>query len=150
MHTYILSRKQWLPRPVDDFFAFFSQPENLQVITPAWLDFRILQCPSALTKGSLIRYRLRLHRFPISWTTEILEWNPPYRFVDNQLSGPYQLWIHEHEFLAERGGTALRDRVTYALPFGVIGRLVHRVLVEPDVRRIFDFRAETLRRLFPA
>ena len=150
MHTYTLEREKWLSRAVEDVFAFFSRPENQQVITPPWLDFRIVQCPPSLTKGSLIRYRLKLHGLPISWTTEISEWNPPHRFVDQQLSGPYRLWVHEHEFLADRGGTTLRDRVTYALPFGVIGRLAHRAIVETDIRRIFDFRAETMRRLFPA
>lgn len=149
MHTYTLDREQWLSRSVEDVFAFFSRPENLQIITPPWLDFRIVQCPPSLTKGALIGYRLRLHRLPISWTTEISEWNPPHRFVDQQFSGPYRLWIHEHEFAPEGGGTTLRDRVTYALPFGIMGRLAHRVIVEADLRRIFDFRAAAMRRLFP-
>ena len=150
MQTYLLYREQWLPRPVEEVFAFFSRPENLQAITPPWLDFRIVQSPPSLTKGSLIRYRLRLHRIPISWTTVISEWNPPYRFVDRQLSGPYRLWNHEHEFVADGGGTTLRDHVTYALPFGFVGAMAHRAVVKGDLRRIFDFRADTMRSLFPA
>lgn len=150
MQTYLLYREQWLPRPVEEVFAFFSRPDNLQAITPPWLDFRIVQTPSTLTKGSLIRYRLCLHRIPISWTTVISEWSPPYRFVDRQLWGPYRLWNHEHEFVADGGGTTLRDRVTYALPFGFIGAMAHRSVVKGDLRRIFDFRAYTMRSLFHA
>ncbi|SRR5581483_1349690 len=148
MHSYILKREQWLPRPVVEVFAFFSRPENLQVLTPPWLDFRIVESPESLAKGSLIRYRLRLRGFPIRWTTEITEWKPPFRFVDLQLSGPYRLWNHEHDFVEERGGTRICDRVTYALPFGIIGRLAHGAFVEADVQRIFDFRTNTMRNLF--
>lgn len=150
MHTYLLTREQRLSKPIDEIFAFFSRPDNLQAITPPWLDFGMVDAPESLTKGSLIRYRLRWHWIPMRWTTEISEWNPPYRFVDRQISGPYSLWHHEHDFLPDNGGTIIRDRVTYALPFGPIGQLAHYVAVEADVRRIFDFRTASLRRLFPA
>ncbi len=150
MKEHVLEREQWLPRPIDEVFVFFSRPENLQVITPPWLDFRMVEAPKELSKGSLIRYRLRWRRMPIWWTTQISEWNPPYRFADRELSGPYALWNHEHDLIEHRGGTTMRDRVTYALPFGPVGRLAHWSVVKGDVRKIFDFRAETMRRLFPA
>jgi ligand-binding SRPBCC domain-containing protein len=150
MHTYILEREQWLPKPLDDVFSFFSRPENLQIITPPWLDFRMVDAPQALTVGSLIRYRLRWHGLPIRWTTEITEWNPPHRFVDRELRGPYALWNHEHWFVAHNGGTKMNDRVSYALPLGILGTLAHAVAVKRDVEKIFDFRAESMRSLFPA
>lgn len=150
VRPYCLEREQWLPKPIEEVFAFFSRPENLQTITPPWLDFRMVKTPAALEKGAHIRYRLRWRWIPIRWTTEISEWNPPHRFVDRELSGPYALWNHEHDFTESKGGTWMRDRVTYALPLGVIGRVAHRIVVEGDVRRIFDFRAETMRGLFPA
>jgi ligand-binding SRPBCC domain-containing protein len=150
MKEYVLEREQWLPRRIDEVFVFFSRPENLQVLTPPWLDFRMVEAPKELSKGSLIRYRLRWRRMPIWWTTEISEWNPPYRFADRELSGPYALWNHEHDFVEFQDGTTMRDRVNYALPFGPLGRLAHRAVVERDVKRIFDFRAETMRGLFPA
>jgi ligand-binding SRPBCC domain-containing protein len=149
MHTYCLEREQWLPRAIDEVFAFFSRPENLQVITPPWLDFRMVKTPDALLAGSLIRYRLRWHFVPIRWTTEITEWNPPNGFVDRQLRGPYALWNHEHSFVSHSAGTVMRDRVTYALPLGWAGRLARAVIVKQDVERIFDFRAKTMQRLFP-
>ena len=149
MPTYVLEREQWLPRPIEEVFTFFSRPENLQVITPPWLDFRMVETPKDLRAGLLIRYRLRWRGLPIRWTTEISEWNPPHGFVDREVAGPYALWNHEHTFAVKDGGTTMRDRVSYALPFGVLGRLAHRVVVKNDVERIFDFRAETMTRLFP-
>ena len=149
MHTYRLEREQWLPQPVDVVFSFFSRPENLQAITPPWLDFRMVETPESLAAGSLIRYRLRWRWLPIRWTTEITEWNPPHGFVDREVSGPYALWNHEHWFVSQQGGTTMRDRVTYALPFAWVGRIAHWAVVKRDVEKIFDFRAETMRRLFP-
>lgn len=146
--TYVLKREQWLPRPIGEVFEFFSRPENLQVITPPWLDFRMVDAPPALQAGSLIRYRLRWRWVPIRWTTEISEWNAPHGFVDRALSSPYALWNHEHTFVSQEDGTLMGDRVTYALPFAAVGRIAHRVLVKRDVERIFDFRAETMRKLF--
>jgi ligand-binding SRPBCC domain-containing protein len=149
MHTYRLEREQWLPRPVDVVFSFFSRPENLQAITPPWLDFRMVETPELLAAGSLIRYRLRWRWLPIRWTTEITEWNPPHGFVDREVSGPYALWNHEHWFVSQQGGTTMRDRVTYALPFAWVGRIAHWAVAKRDVEEIFDFRAETMRHLFP-
>lgn len=96
MRTYLLEREQWLPKPVDEVFLFFSRPENLQIITPPWLDFRMGQTLEALAVGSLIRYRLRWHKVPIRWTTEIRGWSPPHGFVDRAVSSPYALRNHEH------------------------------------------------------
>jgi ligand-binding SRPBCC domain-containing protein len=150
LKTYCLEREQWLPRPLDEVFLFFSRPENLQVLTPPWVDFRMVQAPETLAVGSLLRYRLRWRWVPIHWTTEISAWNPPHSFVDRAVSGPYAMWNHEHWFAARDGGTMMRDRVTYALPLGWLGRVAHEIMVKRDVEKLFDFRAESMRRLFPA
>jgi len=149
MRTYLLEREQWLPKPIDELFAFFSRPENLQQITPPWLDFRMVETPKELKPGSLIRYRLRWHGVPVRWTTEITEWDPPHGFVDRELKGPYALWNHEHLFTEKDGGTTMRDRVAYALPLAWAGRIAHWALVRRDVESIFDFREEMMARLFP-
>jgi ligand-binding SRPBCC domain-containing protein len=150
MHTYLLEREQWLPRPVEEVFHFFSRPENLQEITPSWLEFRMVKTPEVLTAGSLIHYRLRWHGLPIRWTTEISQWNPPHGFVDREVCGPCALWNHEHWFVAHDGGTTMRDRATYALPLGWIGRMAQWAVVKRDVDGMFDFRAKAMRRLFGA
>jgi hypothetical protein len=146
--AHILTRSQWLPRSRQEIFEFFSHPANLQTLTPPWLDFQITESPDELQAGSLIRYKLRTHGIPLRWTTEITEWQPPYRFVDTQLSGPYKLWHHEHTFTEEHGGTMIGDTVRYALPFGPLGNLVHWLMVRRDVNGIFDYREKKMLELF--
>jgi ligand-binding SRPBCC domain-containing protein len=99
--------------------------------------------PIVMARGTLLRYRLRVRGIPVSWLTEIKEWDPPHRFVDEQLEGPYALWHHTHTFEPDgTGGTLMRDEVRYALPLGALGELAHRLLVRGDLERIFDYRAE--------
>jgi len=138
-HT--LRRVQWIPRPLDEVFAFFADARNLEEITPPWLGFRIRTSgPIRLAAGTRIRYRLSWHGIPVSWTTEIRRWEPPFRFIDVQLGGPYRLWHHTHRFEASGGGTRMTDIVRYRLPCGTIGRVMHALKVRRDVQRIFDYR----------
>jgi ligand-binding SRPBCC domain-containing protein len=146
--TYILQRSLWVPRPIDEIFAFFSRAANLETITPAFLKFRITESPEEICQGSRIKYVLRLHGIPVRWATEIVTWEPPRRFVDVQLSGPYSLWHHEHRFTEERGGTRLQDEVRYALPFGLLGQVAHWVTVRRDVEDIFAYREEKIKEMF--
>jgi ligand-binding SRPBCC domain-containing protein len=139
--TYTLRREQWIARPIDEVFAFFADAHNLEKITPPWLGFKILSMStSSIEKGTMIRYRLRLHGIPVHWLTEICEWNPPNYFVDEQIKGPYKLWRHMHWFEAHGDRTMGIDEVQYSLPFGVLGRIVHKVKVRRDVIEIFDYR----------
>ncbi len=144
---YKLIREQWVPQSVEAAFAFFSRPENLQAITPGWLDFRIVSVEAELRTGSLIYYRLRWHGVPLRWTTEITAWDPPHSFVDTQIRGPYALWRHQHTLTPENDGTRIRDEVTYAVPLGRLGQLLHPLLVRRDVEAIFDFRRRRLQEL---
>lgn len=148
--TYQLVREQWIPKPIDGAFAFFSRPENLEEITPPFLGFHIIRADKEIHAGSLIEYKLRVHGVPLKWLTEITVWEPPYRFVDFQLKGPYKLWNHEHTFTAENGGTRIGDRVDYALPFGILGQIVHSLMVRRDVESIFQFRQHQLQQLLGA
>lgn len=149
MPPYIFRADQFVPRPLAEVFDFFSKAENLQELTPAFLHFRILSVdPAPVRKGTLIKYSLRWRVFPIRWTTEIVEWQPPHRFVDLQLKGPYKLWHHEHRFVADGNGTRIIDEVQYQLPFGVFGSIAHSLKVKKDVENIFGYRTEVVRRLF--
>lgn len=85
---------------------------------------------------------------PIRWTTEIIEWQPPHRFVDIQLKGPYKLWRHEHAFVAEGNSTRILDEVQYQLPFGLMGRIAHALQVKGDVETIFAYRKQAVERRF--
>ncbi len=144
MHT--LQSEVWVPCPRERVFEFFSRAENLEALTPGWLHFSISSpSPVEMKTGTRIRYRLRLHRIPLRWESEITAWEPPRRFVDEQRTGPYRLWIHEHQFLEHEGGTRVRDTVQYSV---VGGLLVQRLLVAPDLDRIFEFRRQKVGEIF--
>jgi len=136
----------WLPRTRAEIFPFFENAANLEILTPEWLNFKILTpLPIQMTQGALIDYRIRLHRIPFNWKTEISVWEPPLRFVDMQLKGPYRTWIHEHRFLEKEDGTLVIDDVYY-LPWG--GKLIDSLFVRSQIERIFRYRAEKLQGLF--
>jgi ligand-binding SRPBCC domain-containing protein len=146
---YLLERTQWVPRPPGEVFAFFSDARNLEALTPGWLRFRILTpAPIRMEQGARIEYELAWRVFSIRWKTVIAAWDPPHRFVDVQVRGPYRLWEHTHLFTAENGGTRLADSVRYQLPFGPLGRIAHVARVRADLHRIFDYRAEAIGRMF--
>ena len=144
---HVLERVQRLAPPPEEVFPFFSDAGNLERITPPWLGFRIVTPqPIDMHRGTLIDYRLKLHGVPLSWQTEIALWDPPRRFVDVQLSGPYRLWHHTHTFEPDGEGTLMRDVVRFALPLGPLGEVARHVLVQRDLERIFDFRVEEVAR----
>ena len=152
VHAHSLRREQRLPGSPDDVFAFFGDARNLEAITPPLLRFRVMDVgPDGVEMGAgtLIRYRLRVHRVPVGWLTAIREWDPPHRFVDEQLRGPYALWHHTHTFepVEDGAATVMRDVVRYALPFGLLGEAARRLFVARDVAAIFDYRAERIREL---
>ena len=146
MKSFLLKKQIWLPQPREKVFGFFSDPQNLDRLTPEWLNFKILTAPPfAMTPGTLLDYRLRLRGIPIRWQSEITVWDPPARFTDKQIKGPYSLWVHEHLFEEKDEGTLVTDNVAYAVPGA---KLVQRLLVAPDLERIFNYRHRMLRQLF--
>ncbi len=151
MRFHTVRREQWVPAPLGEVFAFFSDAGNLAEITPPFLGFRMLtQRPIAMMPGARIQYRLSVHGIPVKWTTEIRRWEPPRRFIDVQLSGPYAFWHHTHRFEQQNGGTRMRDLVRYRLSFGPLGRMVNALQVRRDVQAIFDYRVERIAQLFGA
>jgi ligand-binding SRPBCC domain-containing protein len=146
MKTYTLTREQWLPVTRERLFPFFAEAANLNAITPPWVGFHILTPePIVMGLGTLIDYRIKVHGLPLRWRTRITAWEPPFRFEDTQLKGPYRKWIHTHSFEEKDGGTLCRDEIVYAVPGGA---LVHRLFVRRDVERIFDYRRVALERRF--
>jgi len=141
----VIHRETTVASPLEATFAFFSDARNLEALTPAWLNFRIRSDgPLTMHEGLLIDYVIRLRGLPIPWKTRIDVWEPKVRFVDRQLNGPYRWWRHEHRFEPAPGGTRVIDRVEFVPRLRLItGRLVAR-----NVERIFDYRAEELKRLF--
>jgi ligand-binding SRPBCC domain-containing protein len=149
--THILSRRQRIDLPLDQVFAFFADPANLDRLTPPWLHFRMLTPPPIEMRiGLRIEYRIRWRGWPVRWLTEIEDWTPGRRFVDRQLRGPYRLWHHTHTFSSVGGATQMDDVVRYALPAGALGRFAHALLIRRDLERIFDFRARQISALLDA
>ena len=151
MNASTLAAELWLPHPRSKVFPFFANAHNLQNITPPWLGFEVLTPePIEMRAGLRIDYRIRLHGLPLRWQSEITAWEPPFRFVDEQRRGPYQLWHHEHLFEERDGGTLCIDKVHYRAPGGPLRPWIERFFVRPDVERIFRYRTEKLRELFPS
>ncbi|MDE2492132.1 MAG: TIGR01777 family oxidoreductase [Elusimicrobia bacterium] len=148
MSEHVLRRSQWVPRPVEEVFPFFERPENLERLTPGDLGFEILTPkPIAMRAGALIDYEVRPFGVRRRWRTRIESYEPPRRFTDVQVRGPYARWHHTHLFEAERGGTRLTDIVRYRLPFAPLGDLA-LPLVRRELDRIFDFRERAVAALF--
>jgi ligand-binding SRPBCC domain-containing protein len=146
MSTFTHRSEQWLPRPLAEVFPFFADARNLERLTPGWLRFTVLTPePITMAVGTTIDYRLSWRGIPLRWQSEIAAWDPPHRFVDRQLRGPYRLWRHEHRFAVKDGGTNVIDEVEYAVPGGA---LVHRLGVGRDIGRIFDHRRARLVEIF--
>ena len=146
---YSLDQTQQIAAPLPEVFAFFSNPANLARMTPPWLAFRIHgAAPDTLAEGRRLEYRIRWSAFSIRWVTRITKWRAPFEFEDIQEKGPYAAWIHTHRFVESDGVVVMDDHVDYALPFGPLGRLVHRLRVRRQLEQIFDFRRRAIEEIF--
>jgi ligand-binding SRPBCC domain-containing protein len=134
----------------DEIFAFFSDAGNLPRLTPLSLGFEILTpSPIPMRDGASIDYRIRLYGVPMRWRTKINLWRPVSEFEDEQLRGPYRIWIHRHTFTDGLDGTTLmRDHVRYVLPFSPFGEIA-LPFVRAEIRDIFAFREKAIHDIFP-
>ncbi len=145
MAEHILTRSLTLELSREAVFKFFADAGNLERITPPKLNFQIIsKQPIDIKKGALIDYKLKLRGLPLTWRTEISEWNPPYSFVDRQLKGPYKQWIHRHTFTdLSENVTKIDDEVRYRLPLEPFGDAIH-FLIRKELDYIFDYRQKTV------
>lgn len=149
MKLYTLESNQFINKPIEEVFQFFSKPENLSVITPAKLGFKILSPnPIKMGVGRLIDYNIYLMGIPIHWRTLITDYEPPNMFVDQQIKGPYAMWHHTHTFHKVKGGVEIKDRVVYSIPFGFLGRLLNYLWIKRDLNNIFLHRKKVIDKLF--
>ncbi len=149
MKTYFFKQEIHIPDLLETVFHFFSNAENLNRLTPPHLDFEILTpLPIIMAKGTLIDYQLKIYKMPVKWKTEIIAWEPPYRFIDSQLKGPYRKWIHEHKFESVGDETKMTDTVEYAIPGGIFSPTINNLFVRRDIQKIFNFRESQLLTIF--
>jgi ligand-binding SRPBCC domain-containing protein len=146
---YFFQQKTLIEKSLDEVFEFFSKAENLEVLTPSHLHFRILtNLPIEMKKGTLINYRIKLLGVPFKWRTKISEWHPPHKFVDIQLKGPYRQWIHIHTFEETEHGVLMTDMVHYKL-FGFLPKnMLNKWFVKPQINKIFEYRRQELNTIF--
>lgn len=166
----LIKRSVIVNQPIKKVFNFFSDATNLEVLTPHWLHFKIISSlPIKMGTGTVIEYKLKVKGIPISWRSEILDWNPPFVFVDRQINGPYEMWVHTHRFTDIQNGTRVDDEVIYKVPgdglveqcfrnrWSIIrlgGYLLQLVpycvalIVRRDLDKIFDYRTRKLQKYF--
>lgn len=149
MNRYVLKRQQLIPAKIEDVFSFFEQPHNLERITPNDVHFKIITPrPIKMHVGTVLDYTIRLWGFPVRWTTLIASYDPPHQFSDVAIRSPYSFWHHTHTFVADGQSTVMNDEVHYALPFGLIGKTVHGLLVRRQLDSIFNYRAKLISGIF--
>jgi len=151
MSYYLLQRTQYLPITLAEAWDFFSSPHNLEKITPPSMGFQVLSDSHTQKAyaGQIITYYVRpILNIKLFWMTEITHVAEQQYFVDEQRFGPYAFWHHTHFFKAVPGGVEMRDQVHYKLPFGFVGSIVHRLMVQKQLHDIFDFRYQFLEKHF--
>lgn len=149
MKLYTLDSIQFINKPIEDVFEFFSNPDNLSVITPPKLGFKILTpTPIKMSVGRLIDYKIYLMGIPIHWRTLITDFDPPHTFIDQQIKGPYNIWHHTHTFQKVDGGVEIKDRVVYSIPFSILGRILNFLWIRKDLENIFNYRKKVIDELF--
>jgi len=144
MKLYNFESKQTINCSIETVFSFFSSPENLKVLIPPRLGFKILTpSPINMGKGCLIDYLIYFMGIPVHWCSIITDYDPPYMFIDQQIKGPYTLWHHKHTFREIKNGVEIRDRVVYSIPVGWMGRLLHKYWIK-KILKIFFHTGEIL------
>lgn len=140
---------QFIPKPVEEVFSFFSKAENLEVLTPPWLNFHIVgKSTPEIEEKTLIDYRLKIHGIPVRWQSRIESWKPGIEFVDTQTRGPYAKWHHTHRFEKIPGGTLVFDDVIYQVPGGKLGSVFGESFVRKDIHKIFSYRMNKISEIF--
>ena len=148
---YTLTESQGLPIGINEAWDFFSDPDNLKVITPGHMAFDITSGTDRIYPGQIISYRVSI--FPgirINWVTEITHVEDQRYFVDEQRFGPYAMWHHEHHFREKGDGITMMDKISFKIPLGIVGRVAFHLFIKRQLKAIFAFRSGKLGELFPA
>lgn len=143
--------KQFIPRPMEEVWNFFSRPENLDDMTPDDMSFEILSDIEGVPmyQGMIIQYKVSpLLNIKMNWVTEITHVRDKEYFIDEQRFGPYALWHHQHHFEEQDGGIMMKDILHYKVPYGIIGTIADAVFVSNKIEQIFQYRIKAVERIF--
>ena len=149
IHLYRITQR--IPIPVSDAWKFFSKPSNLQLITPASFQFKILSTldDRPIYEGQIIDYTVRpLFNIRMRWTTLITKVEEEVMFIDEQERGPYRYWQHQHSFRPIAGGTEMSDIVRYEIPGSWAGDVLNTLLIRSDLKKLFLYRFARIEELF--
>ena len=153
MAAHSLKSVQKIPAGIEEVWSFFSDPANLNVITPSHMKFRVISKHHGnnIYPGQIFEYKLRpILGIPIYWMTEITHVSPLHYFVDEQRKGPYALWQHQHHFKVIDGGVKMTDIVHYKNPLWVLGDLANNLFVKNELKQIFLHRYQKVEEHFGA
>ena len=147
---YQLKRTQLVKTDINTCWDFFSSPRNLKEITPDYMGFEVLvDLPEKMYAGLMIEYKVKpLLGIAMHWITEIKQVKKKVVFIDEQRKGPYKIWHHEHHFREVEEGVEMTDVVSYELPFGFLGKMLHPILVQKKLNEIFEYRFKKVDELF--
>ncbi len=147
---YILTVEQQLNISINEAWEFFSNPANLSKITPPEMKFNITSGnPGKMFAGQIIAYKINvLPRIKSNWVTEITQVNHNKYFIDEQRFGPYKMWHHEHHFQENKTGVLMKDKVSYKIPMGFCGRILHELVIRKKLKQIFSYRVKKLEEIF--
>ena len=148
---YSLKVKQVINQPIEEIWSFFSSPKNLNELTPKNMNFKIISGRADdFFPGKIISYSVNPFKYyNLKWVTEITHIEKNKFFIDEQRFGPYKMWHHEHHFKKNKDNTTtIYDKVIYKLPYGLIGRIAHKLFIKNRLAEIFNFRQERIKKLF--
>ncbi len=142
--------EQFIPASLDEVWSFFATPDNLNLITPGNMHFKtISDVPPKMYEGLIIRYRIKpMMNIPMTWVTRISALSEKEYFIDEQIKGPYKMWVHHHQFKVADKGVLMTDRITYKIGFGIFGTLLGILWVDRQVENIFRYRRNRVKSIF--
>ncbi len=150
MKIYTFSQKQKVPISLDEAWKFLTNSDNLSIMTPSYMNFKkISKDNRPLYSGQIIQYSVTpILGIPVKWVSEITQLKENDYFVDIQLFGPYTMWHHKHFIREIDGGVEMEDLIDYKIPLGLIGQMVHPLVVKPKLQEAFAFRKAKLIEIF--
>lgn len=136
----------WIDAPVETVFEFHERRDALELLTPPWPPVKVIRPPASLAAGTIVELQIGPWPLSMRWVARHLAYEQNHKFIDEQRSGPFAIWVHTHLFEAEKGGTRLRDSIAYAVPGGAWGETLFGWLVRRQLHQMFTYRHAVTRR----